>query len=187
MVIINLSNFKAKIRRWKGIMVARRRFIAFGTRTNVSKGLRGRRLLGSKKKIGIWRNEGERVTGFESGRSWISTGGVRKESPQRFLSSGERNLLASVEGLLNGEVIHRQAVDDEGETRITMVGEDVKRFDVRRAKPLVGLARFLGGEKSIELDFPLLGGRETESWAREEVIGNPTVYSGTEKRSKLRN
>ena len=57
MVIINLSNFKAKIRRWKGIMVARRRFIAFGTRTNVSKGLRGRRFLGSEKEVGVRRNE----------------------------------------------------------------------------------------------------------------------------------
>ena len=49
-----------------------------------------------------------------------------------------------MERLLNGEVIHRQAVDYEGETRITMVGEDVKSFDVRGAKPLVGLARLLG-------------------------------------------
>ena len=67
-----------------------------------------------------------------------------------------------------------------------MVGEDVKRSDVRRAKPLVGLARLLGGEKSIELDFLFLGRRETERWAREEVICNPTVNSRTEKRSKLR-
>ena len=186
MVIINLSNFKAKIRRRKGIMVARRRFIAFGTRANVSKGLRGRRFLGSEKKIGVRRNEGKRITGFESGRSWISTSGVRKESPQRFLSSGERNLLTSVEGFLNGEVIHRQAVDYEGETRITMVGEDMKSFDVRGAKPLVGLARFLGGEKSIELDFPFLGGSETERWAREKVMCNPTVNNRTEERSKLR-
>ena len=94
--------------------------------------------------------------------------------------------MASVEGLLNGEVIHRQAIDYEGETRITMVGEDVKRFDVRGAKPLVGLARFLGGEKSIELDFPFLSGSETERWAGEKVMCNPTVNSRTEKRSKLR-
>ena len=57
MVIINLSNFKAKIGRRKGIMIARRRFIAFGTRANVSKGLRGRRFLGSEKEVGVRRNE----------------------------------------------------------------------------------------------------------------------------------
>ena len=94
--------------------------------------------------------------------------------------------MASMERLLNGEVIHRQAVDYEGETRITMVGEDVKSFDVRGAEPLVGLARLLGREKSIELDFPFLSGSETESWAREKVMCNPTVNSRPEKRSKLR-
>ena len=57
MVIINLSNFKAKIGRRKDIMVARRRFIAFGTRANVCKGLRGRQLLESEKEIGVRRNE----------------------------------------------------------------------------------------------------------------------------------
>ena len=94
--------------------------------------------------------------------------------------------MASMERLLNGEVIHRQAVDYEGETRITMVGEDVKSFDVRGAEPLVGLTRLLGREKSIELDFPFLSGSETERWAREKVMCNPTVNSRPEKRSKLR-
>ena len=51
-----------------------------------------------------------------------------------------------------------------------MVGEDVKRSDIRGAEPLVGLARLLGGEKSIELDFLFLGRREAERWARQEVI-----------------
>ena len=50
-----------------------------------------------------------------------------------------------------------------------MVGEDVKRSDIRGAEPLVGLARLLGREKPIELDFLLLGRRETERWAREEI------------------
>ena len=57
MEIINLSNLKAKIRRRKGIMIARRRFIAFGTKANVGKGLRRRRFLGSEKEVGVRRNE----------------------------------------------------------------------------------------------------------------------------------
>ena len=57
MEIINLSNFKAKIGRRKGIMIARRRFITFGTKANVGKGLRGRRILGSEKEVGVRRNE----------------------------------------------------------------------------------------------------------------------------------
>ena len=42
MKIINLSNFSAKIRRRKGIMIARRRFITFGTEANIRKRLRRR-------------------------------------------------------------------------------------------------------------------------------------------------
>ena len=57
MKIINLSNLDTKIERRKGIMIARRRFIAFGTKANVRKGLRRMRILGSKKEVGVRRDE----------------------------------------------------------------------------------------------------------------------------------
>ena len=57
MEIINLSNLNAKIGRRKGIMIARRWFIASGTKANVGKGLRRRRILGSEKEVGVRRDE----------------------------------------------------------------------------------------------------------------------------------
>ena len=67
-----------------------------------------------------------------------------------------------------------------------MVGNDVKRSDIRRTEPLVGLSWLLRGEESIELDFPFLGRRESERWTRKKVIWDPTVNGGAEKRNNLR-
>ena len=57
MKIVNLSNINARIRRRKGMVIARRLFITFGTAVNVSKRLSGRRILRSKEEVGICRNE----------------------------------------------------------------------------------------------------------------------------------
>ena len=57
MEIVNLSNINARIRRRKGMVIARRLFITLGTTVNVGKGLSGRRILGSEKEVGICRNE----------------------------------------------------------------------------------------------------------------------------------
>ena len=57
MKIVNLSNINARIRRRKGMMIARRLFITFGTTVNVGKRLSERRILGSEKEVGISGNE----------------------------------------------------------------------------------------------------------------------------------
>ena len=49
-------------------------------------------------------------------------------------------MLTGVEGLTDRQIIHREPIDDEGETSIAMIREDMKRSDIRRTKPLVGLA-----------------------------------------------
>ena len=83
-------------------------------------------------------------------------------------------------------MVHSEPIDDEGETRIAMIGDDMKRSDIRRTKPLMGFARFFGGKESIKLDFFLLGRREAKRWARREIIRNSTDNGNTEKGSKLR-
>ena len=57
MKIVNLSNINARIRRRKGMMIARRLFITFGTTANVGKRLSERRVLGSEKEVGKGRHE----------------------------------------------------------------------------------------------------------------------------------
>ena len=71
-----------------------------------------------------------------------------------------------MEGLLDRQMVHREPIDDEGETRIAMVGDDMKRSDIRRTKPLMGFTRFFGREASIKLDFSLLGRRKSNGGAR---------------------
>ena len=57
------------------------------------------------------------------------------------MSGGERgNLLTGMEGLLDRQIVHHEPIDEEGETRITMIRDDMKRSDIRRTKPLVGFA-----------------------------------------------
>ena len=75
-------------------------------------------------------------------------------------------MLTGVEGLLDRQIVHREPIDDEGETSIAMIGEDMKRSDIRRTKPLMGFARFFGGKGSIKLDFFLLGRRKSNGGAR---------------------
>ena len=57
MKIVNLSNINARIRRRKGMMIARRLFITFGTTANVGKRLSERQILGSEKEVGICGNK----------------------------------------------------------------------------------------------------------------------------------
>ena len=57
MKIVNLSNINARIRRRKRMMMARRRFITFGTTVNVGERLSERRVLGSEKEVGKGRHE----------------------------------------------------------------------------------------------------------------------------------
>ena len=78
------------------------------------------------------------------------------------MSGGERKLLTGVEGLLDRQIVHREPIDDEGETRIAMIGDNMKRSDIRRTKPPMGFARFFGGKGSIKLDFSLLGRRKAK-------------------------
>ena len=51
MKIVNLSNFNARIRRRKGMMMARRRFITFGTTVNVGERLSERRVLRNENEV----------------------------------------------------------------------------------------------------------------------------------------
>ena len=57
MKIINLSNVNARIRRRKGMMIARRLFITLGTTVNVGERLSERRILGSEKEVGKGQHE----------------------------------------------------------------------------------------------------------------------------------
>ena len=75
-------------------------------------------------------------------------------------------MLTGVEGLTDRQIIHREPIDDEGETSIAMIREDMKRSDIRRTKPLMGFARFFGGKESMKLDFFPLGRREAKRGAR---------------------
>ena len=75
-------------------------------------------------------------------------------------------MLTGVEGLLDRQIVHREPIDDEGETSIAMIGEDMKRSDIRRTKPLMGFARFFGREASVKLDFSFLRRRKSNGGAR---------------------
>ena len=57
MKVVNLSNINARIRRRKGMMIARRLFITLGTTVNVGERLSERRILGSEKEVGICGNK----------------------------------------------------------------------------------------------------------------------------------
>ena len=56
MKIINLSNFNARVKRWKDVTITRRQFIAFSTAVNISKGMCEMRSLRRMEEVGIRRN-----------------------------------------------------------------------------------------------------------------------------------